>query len=135
VADFQPEPDDPLVPDRGPDPEIPTEAQKLWWSDNDRVDRAWLRANVAVCLLGSLVLLGCVSASPGVGFSPFDLVPAMLVSAAFTVFVVAIPSRVFLNVTIPERRQPYHTETIVACITFCILCIAAIVVFSLHPSS
>lgn len=94
---------------------------RAWWTDNDRLDRVWLRANVAVWLVGLIYLIsvmGPISAVESLAL----LIFAAEGSAAFTLFFVTIPSRVALNLLVRERRRRYFKETAVCCVTFCILC-------------
>lgn len=89
--------------------------RRAWWADNDRLDRLWLRANVAAWLFGLILALPYAMAVVGP-------VCAAEGSAIFTLFFVTIPSRVALNLIVRERRRRYFKETVVCCVTFCILC-------------
>jgi len=88
------------------------------------MDRLWFRANVAVWLLGAVSMLP---------YAMLGIYFAAMGSAILTLVFVTIPSRVALNVVIRERRRRYFKETVVCCVTFCVLCWVAYL-FSYYPN-
>jgi hypothetical protein len=93
--------------------------------DDNRLNRIWLRANLAVWLISFIVILSCTS----IVFA----FPAAEGSAVLTLFFVTIPSRVALNLVVRERRRRYFMETVVCFITFGVLCWLAYLI-SLNPN-
>lgn len=103
----------------------PLATRRAWWADNNRLDRIWLWGNLAVWMVGIILVLSCTSV--------LFVFPAAVGSAVLTLFFVTIPSRVVLNLVVRERRRRYLKETIVCCITFCILCWVAYLI-SCYPN-
>jgi hypothetical protein len=96
------------------------------WPDDGRLNRIWLHANLAVWLVGFILILSCTSVA-------FVLLAAEG-SAILTLFFVTIPSRVAMNVIVRDRRRRYFKETVVCFATFGILCWLAYLI-TRYPNS
>jgi hypothetical protein len=65
------------------------------WADNDMLNRLWLPANVGIWLLVTIDVFAFFAITGSA-----DLVSSALLSAGITLFIVAIPSRVALNLIV-----------------------------------